>query len=134
MNRRQEKRNAAEVDQSTIVNLSRRQLNGSEVSVLSKGLTFIPTTNGVDMVKVKSDLVEWERRMWLKEYFYGKEKDGDSEEKPWLKKDSVYTPEPGRNKYLDSFKDKVKKTVIHGVKDHVQLDEGREKGNNIFVK
>ena len=61
MNCRQEKEKAAEVDQSTIANISCRQLSGGEVSVLPKGLKFIPTTNGVDMVKVKSDLVEWER-------------------------------------------------------------------------
>jgi len=103
---RQDKGNAAEVDKSTIINLSRRQLGGSEVYVLSKGLKFIPTTNGVDVVKVKSDLVEWERRMRLKDYFYGKEKDDEPEEKPWLKKDSVFTPEPGRDKYLNSYIDK----------------------------
>ena len=55
--------------------------------MLSKSLKFIPTTNGVDMVKVKSYLIEWERRMRLKEYFYGKEKYDEPEDKPWFKND-----------------------------------------------
>jgi len=67
---------------STIINLSSRVLNENEVSVLSKGLKFIPTTNALDVVKVKSDLVEWERRMRLKEYFYGKEDKEEKESRP----------------------------------------------------
>ena len=43
---------------STIINLSSRLLNENEVSVVSKGLKFIPTTNALDVVKVKNDLVK----------------------------------------------------------------------------
>ena len=38
-----------------VVNLSRRNLTGSEISLLSKGLNFILTSNTIDEVKLKTE-------------------------------------------------------------------------------
>ena len=56
-----------------MVNLSSRELTPHAITLLSKGLKFIPTTNKNDVTKLQSDLLECERRMRLKEYFYGKQ-------------------------------------------------------------
>ena len=39
-----------------VVNLSRRNLTGSEISLLSKGLNFVPTSNTIDKAKLKTEL------------------------------------------------------------------------------
>ena len=36
-----------------VANLSRRNLTVSEISLLSKGLTFVPTSNTIDKAKLK---------------------------------------------------------------------------------
>ena len=38
-----------------VVNLSRRNLKGSEISLLSKGLNFVPTSNTIDKAKLKME-------------------------------------------------------------------------------
>ena len=38
-----------------VVNLSRRNLTGSKIPLLSKGLKFIPTSNTIDKAKLKMD-------------------------------------------------------------------------------
>ena len=38
-----------------VVNLSRRNLTGSEISLLSKGLNFVPTSNTIDKAKLKNE-------------------------------------------------------------------------------
>ena len=38
------------------VNLSRQNLTGSEISLLSKGLNFVPTSNTIDKEKLKTEL------------------------------------------------------------------------------
>ena len=47
----------------TVTNLLSRKLSKSELSVLSKGFSFIPTRNKVD------NLAELDRRMRLREWF-----------------------------------------------------------------
>ena len=39
-----------------IVNLSRQNLTDSEISLLSKGLNFVPTSNTIDKAKLKTEL------------------------------------------------------------------------------
>lgn len=51
----------------TVTSLSSRKLSKSEISVLSKGFSFIPTRNKIDLAKLQSDLAEWERHMRLRE-------------------------------------------------------------------
>ena len=46
---------------SNVINLSRRNLSEAEISLLSKGLKFVPTANKIDRAKLKTDLKEYGR-------------------------------------------------------------------------
>ena len=39
-----------------VINLSRRNLSSAEISLLSKGLKFVPTANKIDQAKLKREL------------------------------------------------------------------------------
>ena len=39
-----------------VVNLSKRNLNDAEISLLSKGLNFVPTCSNIDKAKLKMEL------------------------------------------------------------------------------
>ncbi|XP_045178135.2 uncharacterized protein LOC123538232 [Mercenaria mercenaria] len=107
-------------EKKVVTNLSSRILTEAELSLLSKGLSFVPTRHRVDMTKIHSDLAEWERRMRLKEYFHDKEDTYtvDLDEEPWCeKKKSEFTPEPGRDKYLDAYIEEVKNAIVNGIHD-----------------
>ena len=47
-----------------VINLSRRNLSASEMSLLSKGLKFVPTANKIVRAKVKTELEEYGRKLW----------------------------------------------------------------------
>ena len=70
--------------------------------------------------------------------FYGKEKYDEPEDKPWFKNDFLrrcFSPEHGRDKYLDSFIlyiNKVKTEVINVVKDRVQPNLTKVEKNAII--
>ena len=46
-----------------VVNLSKRKLSKSEISLLSKGLKFIPTSNTIDKAKLKIELEAFGRML-----------------------------------------------------------------------
>ena len=48
-----------------VINLSRRNLSASKISLLSKGLKFVPTTNKIDRPKLKRELEEYGRKLRL---------------------------------------------------------------------
>ena len=52
-----------------VVNLSRRNLTDSEISLLSKGLNFVPTSNTIDKAKLKRELEALGRMLRLQWYF-----------------------------------------------------------------
>ena len=47
-----------------VINLSRRNLSASEISLLSKGLKFVPTANKIGRAKLKTELGRKLRLMW----------------------------------------------------------------------
>ena len=49
-----------------VVNLSKRNLNDAEISLLSKGLNFVPTCNNIDKAKLKMELEAFGRMLRLK--------------------------------------------------------------------
>ena len=57
-----------------VINLSRRNLSASEISLLSKGLTFVPTANKIDHAKLKTELEENGRRLRLMWHFRNDER------------------------------------------------------------
>ena len=52
-----------------ILNLSKRELNDAEISLLSKGLKFVPTPSFVDRAAIKTDLERFGRRLRLAWHF-----------------------------------------------------------------
>lgn len=54
---------------NTVINLSVRVLSKHEISILSKGLKFVPTPTSVNRTELITDIKQWGRRMRLKEYF-----------------------------------------------------------------
>ena len=47
------------------INLSRRNLSPPEISLLSKGLKFVPSANKIDRAKLKRELEEYGRELRL---------------------------------------------------------------------
>ena len=56
------------------INLSRRNLSVSEISLLSKGLKFVPTANKKDRVKLKTELEEYGKKLRLMWHFKNDER------------------------------------------------------------
>ena len=57
-----------------VINLSKRKLSKCEISLLSKGLKFIPTSNTIDKAKLKIELEAFDRMLRLKWFFRDDEK------------------------------------------------------------
>ena len=53
-----------------VINLSSRQLTQAENSLHSKGLPFCPTPSEIDVYALRKDVLDFVRRIRLKEYFY----------------------------------------------------------------
>ena len=48
-----------------VINLSRNSLSSAEISLLSKGLKFVPTANKIDQAKLKRELEKYGRKLRL---------------------------------------------------------------------
>ena len=59
----------------SVINLSKRNLTENEISLLSKGLNFIPTCNKVDVAKLKLELEQFGRMLRLKWHFRNDKRD-----------------------------------------------------------
>ena len=57
-----------------VINLSRRNPTASEISLLSKGLKFVPTANKIDRAKLKTELEEYGRKLRLMWHFRNDER------------------------------------------------------------
>ena len=95
-----------------VVNLSRRNLTGSEISLLSKGFNFVPTSNTTDKAKLKTELEALGRILRLKWHFRNEENEFDQDQ---FKPKSNFNP---RNKdaaieiYISSLEEKLMKIEI----------------------
>ena len=52
-----------------VINLSRRNLSSVEISLLSKGIKFVPTANKIDQANLKRELEEYGRKLRLMWHF-----------------------------------------------------------------
>ena len=98
---------------NTVINLSDRVLSEHEISILSKGLKFVPTPTSVNRTELITDIKQWGRRMRLKEYFAN---DDNTNTEPsddrTYKKPSKWTPSPGRDQALDCYINGVERAVL----------------------
>lgn len=84
------------------MNLSSTNLLQSEIDLLSKGLKFTPTP-GTNSEFTKADIHDFTRRVRLKEYFLDYSNNDDS----IVSNPRNFTPERGRDTFLDNFVDYV---------------------------
>ena len=95
-----------------VINLSKRNLTENEISLLSKGLNFIPTCNKVDIAKLKLELEQFGRMLRLKWHFRDDKRDMPINQ---FKTKSTFNP---RNKdaaieiYLSSLEEKLLKIEV----------------------
>ena len=57
-----------------VVNLLRRNLSASKISLLSKGLDFVPTANKIDRAKLITELQGYGRKLGLMLHFRNDER------------------------------------------------------------
>lgn len=63
---RSQKQNTTSPDQEeTVINLSTVQLSDSEIKVLSRGLSFVPTPKRINWTEVQLDINKFARRLRL---------------------------------------------------------------------
>ena len=92
---------------SNVINFSRRNLSEAEISLLSKGLKFVPTANKIDRAKLKTELEEYGRKLRLMWHFRNDEKPFSYEK---FRPKSTFNP---RNKdtvietYLSSLEERL---------------------------
>ena len=74
-----------------VVNLSHRILIEADNALLSKGLSFCPTATEIGLYTLRKDVLNYVRRIRLKEYFYSdEESDGDFSEIPAFRETSSW--------------------------------------------
>ena len=91
-----------------IINLSSKVFNQHHISLLQRGLKFVPTPKGPDLMTLEKDIKEYVRLLKLKEYFhYRTYTDDDS----LLKPHSDFTPMQTRHPVLQSVCDTLTSTA-----------------------
>ena len=87
--------------------MSKRKLTKAEVSLLSKGLKFVPTSNHINKIKVKLELEAYGRMLHLKWCFRNDEKEFDRSK---FKPKSTFNPrkkDAAIEIYLSSLEEKL---------------------------
>ena len=87
----------------SIINLSSITLSHTENVLLAKGVGFCPTPRNIDSLQLNQDMLNFSRRMRLKEYFFGKQQQEDYNP---FKPKSSWNP-PKRNQTLELFLHRV---------------------------
>ena len=95
-----------------VVNLSRRNLTGSEISLLPKALNFVLTFNTIDKAKLKMKLEALVRILRLKWHFRNEENEFDLDQ---FKPKSTFNPcikNAAIEVYMSSLEEKLMKIEI----------------------
>lgn len=96
-----------------VVNLSRRDLTPAENSLLSKGLSFCPTPKEIDIFALKTDMLDFVKRLRLKECFCGDgDVGGDFSQKPAFRKKSSWCPSRNRDLILETYVDMLERKIF----------------------
>ena len=100
--------------------MSKKVLSEEQISLLSKGLNFVPTKK-TPLTLLIAELQEWQRLMRLHEYWSDRDEESPNEASIGGSGDQQYkksrwVPPRGRDPCLDLYLDEVMKDVINGVK------------------
>ena len=104
---------------------SSKQLSPSEISLLSKDLTFCPLPSRPDTFQLKKDFVQFSRRLRLKEYFWDSEDDDQVTTYKPLKSASTWTPPPNWDAAVESYI----KVINDNIQEQVQRPRKSRRGN-----
>ena len=118
-----------------VTNLSSKALSDDQLSLLKKGLGFVPVKRHC-VTQLISELKEWERLVRLREYWADSYQaqigddlaaDSDSLQERDLKyKKSRWMPEKGRDPWLDMYVDEVTRSILDGVSKNRASNLSRE--------
>ena len=98
-----------------VVNLSSRTLTEAENSLLSKGLSFCPTPAGIDTYTLEKDVLEYVRRIRLREYYYKDDDiDGNFSDVPAFRKKSHWCPEKNWDVFLEAYASALERKFFEG--------------------
>lgn len=92
---------------SNVVNLSGRELSNAEISLLSKGLKFVPTPTFVNKAKIKEELEIYGRKLRLMWHFRNDEK---SEINPFRPK-SKFNPK-GKDAAIEIYLSRLEEEIL----------------------
>ena len=95
-----------------VVNLSRRNLTGSEIYLLSKGLNFVPTSNTIDKAKLKTELEALGRVLRLKWHFRNEENEFDLDQFKPKSTVNLRNKDAAIEVYMSSLEEKLMKIEI----------------------
>ena len=104
-----------------VINLSQRQVTKSEISLLSKGLKFLPTPNRIDKAKLKQELEVFGRKLRLMWHFWNDERIFDCDTK--FRPKSIFNPKN---------KDVIIETYLSSLEEKpLDIDIPKDKFNNL---
>lgn len=92
------------------MNLSSADLSSEEKTLLSRGLSFCPTTGYYDEFSLLRDLDNFARNLRLREFFHDKP-DSSNDQMPW-RSTTGWTPKQQRDKHLDMYIEAVQRDVL----------------------
>ena len=95
-----------------VVNLSRRNLTDSEISLLSKGLNFVPTSSTIDKAKLKTELEALGRILRLKWHFRNEENEFDLSQFKPKSSSNPHNKDAAIEIYVSSLVEKLMKIEI----------------------
>ena len=103
--------------EENIINLSNVQLNSHERAVISRGLTFCPTTGRYNQFTLLQDLDNFARNLRLEEYFFDKPQRETTTIIPSSSRQQ-WTPSSQREKHLDTYIEAVQKDILREYNTH----------------
>ena len=116
-------------EQCEIFNKSSKILTTSQKSLLSKGFKFVPSRRKVDIGKLIADIKPWERRMRLREYLFDDKDQDQDQEYSKFKKSSNWTPNSGRDRWLDMYVEQVRDGIIKGLSKDFKVNIANNEEN-----
>ena len=117
--------------QVKVTNLSSKNLSPDQLSLLCKGLGFVPVRKQ-QITHLLSELKEWERLVRLKEYWSNSPQaqttDDTLTDRDLKYKKTHWTPDKGREPWLDLYVEEVIRSVMDGLRKNVgsNLSKGEE--------
>ena len=95
-----------------VVNLSKRNLNDVEISLLSEGCNFVPTCNNIDKAKLKMELEAFGRMLRLKWHFRNENKDINRYMFKTMSKFNLRNKDAATELSLSSLEEKLMKVEV----------------------